>query len=57
VDNDQRIRISYYQDGYVKEAEGSVVKVDPINRQVMLDSDSIKLNAILDIDEIYEEIH
>jgi hypothetical protein len=57
VDTDQRIRISYYQDGYVKEAEGSVVRVDPIDRQVMLGSSSIKLNAILDINEIYEEIH
>jgi hypothetical protein len=54
MDTDQRIKISFYQDGYVKEAEGLIVKVDPIDRLVMLNSTSIKLSAILDIDEIYE---
>jgi hypothetical protein len=51
VENQKEICISYYRNGYIYEKIGIVSKIDPINRELIINNSKIKLNMIVKLGE------
>ena len=50
LDNDKKLIIKYYKDGYVFDSYGKIKKIDRINKSIILNTgESVKIDDIMDI--------
>lgn len=48
-ENQTAIKIIYYHNGYYKELEGIVNKIDAIQKEIIIDNQRLKIDAIIKI--------
>jgi hypothetical protein len=51
-DSQKQIIATYYQNGYLYKLEGKIQRIDPITREIKINNQKVKLNEIVDIEEI-----
>jgi|SRR5690554_183701 len=47
--NKHKIKLEFYQDGFIKNIEGKIIKIDQINRKIHLDCKVVNLDMVTNI--------
>ena len=52
INNHKDIKVSYYKNGYIYDIEGVITRIDPINKEIIIGLNKIKVNTIYSISDI-----